>query len=179
MRLTLVALLALMPLPAMADCGLTVADTRAMAAGLVGEWTSKPLQIIMVTKGVPSVLPTEGASPPAVFSLGGDDLVMENVMGDLPMTLTPVLGGTQDYALPGESPLLAGELLAGAIPPNMGCAAEQLPQFHGQSNSPTAGEIGMQIFVVDQNHLINIMSINGPGAATEATQFRAIIEFRR
>ena len=179
MRLFAVILCAL-PLPAMAagQCGLSLAETRALAPELAGTWESKALQAIVVTDGKPVMLTVDGPSPAGVFSLGGDDLVIENALGDAPMTLDPVLGGVQDFALPGESPLSAAELLAGLAAPAP-CAPDQMPQFEGQSSAPGMGAVAMHLFVVSPTEMINVISIKGGTDAVNPTAFRAVVRFSR
>lgn len=182
MRRIAVALMTLLPLPAAAQvlCGPTVAETRAMAPDLAGKWATRALQIIMVRKGVPQIFPTDGDTPPGELRLVGGNLVMMAAVGDRPVMLDPVLGGRDDFALPGESRLSATELLTTTVLATYpDCRAEHLPQFQGQLTVPEMGVIHMSLFVLGPQHLVNVMTITGRGGSEDATDFRAVIDFSR
>ena len=182
MRVSAIAIgFALMAQAAFAEgyCRLDVAAAAALPADLTGEWQGAVEQAIAVQAGKPSVLPVDGAQRPAQFAASAEGLVFSDATTPSPITLLPVTGSDWDFALPGESPLAAAELLdpllqAAAV----ACPVGSLPQYRGTVAMDAARKVTFHAFVLNAQHLLLVMQVGSSGAP-RAEGVRAVLDFSR
>lgn len=160
-------------------CRLDVAAEAALPAQLAGEWQGAVVQAIAVQAGQPSVLPVDGAQRPAQFAASAEGLVFSDATTPSPITLLPVTGSDWDFALPGESPLAAAELLdpllqAAAV----ACPVGSLPQYRGTVAMDAARKVTFHAFVLNAQHLLLVMQVGSSGAP-RAEGVRAVLNFSR
>ena len=160
-------------------CRLDMAAAAALPADLTGEWQGAVEQAIAVQAGKPSVLPVDGAQRPAQFAASAEGLVFSDATTPSPITLLPVTGSDWDFALPGESPLAAAELLdpllqAAAV----ACPVGSLPQYRGTVAMDAARKVTFHAFVLNAQHLLLVMQVGSSGAP-RAEGVRAVLNFSR
>lgn len=182
MRVSAIAIgFALMAQAAFAEgyCRLDVAAEAALPVQLAGTWQGAVAQAIAVQAGKPSVLPVDGAQRPAQFAASAEGLVFSDATTPSPITLLPVTGSDWDFALPGESPLAAAELLdpllqAAAV----ACPVGSLPQYRGTVAMDAARKVTFHAFVLNAQHLLLVMQVGSSGAP-RAEGVRAVLNFSR
>ena len=182
MRVSAIAIgFALMAQAAFAEgyCRLDVAAEAALPVQLAGTWQGAVAQAIAVQAGKPSVLPVDGAQRPAQFAASAEGLVFSGATTPSPITLLPVTGSDWDFALPGESPLAAAELLdpllqAAAV----ACPVGRLPQYRGTVAMDAARKVTFHAFVLNAQHLLLVMQVGSSGAP-RAEGVRAVLNFSR
>ena len=156
-----------------------MAAAAALPAQLAGEWQGTAVQAIAVQAGKPSVVPVDGARRPAQFATSADGLLFSDATTPSPIPLLPVSGADWDFALPGESPLAAAELLD----PLLQAAAEDcpvgnLPQYRGTMAMDASRKVTFHAFVLSAQHLLLVMHVGSTGAP-RAEGVRAVLEFSR
>ena len=112
-------------------CRPDAAEMAALPAALAGDWQSTLLQSMMVVDGQPSgMAPSDTIMPVTIAGEAGGISLLDAAMGQA-FGLKAVLGDAE-FALPGETPLGAAELLGPLLDEaGVTCGAVDLPQFRG------------------------------------------------
>ena len=160
-------------------CRLDVAAEAALPALLAGTWQGGVAQAIAVQAGKPSALPLDRAQRPAQIAASANGLVFSDATTQSPISMAPVTGSDWNFALPGESPLSAAELLdpllkAAAVV----CPVGELPQFRGEVAMDAARKVTFHAFVLGTQHVVLVMQVGSTGAP-RAEGVRAVLEFSR
>ena len=166
---------------ALADpyCKPDAAELTALPELLAGEWQGEIVQGVAVQDGKPSVLPTDGKSTPAVLAVVGRAISFSDATTTAPVLLD-IATKAVDFALPGESPLDAEELL-GPLLPETGCALVDLPQFRGAVSMAQGMAVQFRAYVVARDQLLIVMQVAqvGPVARPTGSAVRVVLRYGR
>lgn len=179
--LFLIGLFSLFGPPAYAQgvCALSPGDQAALPEGLSGAWQGAVVQAIAVQAGKPSALPLDRAQRPAQFSASGEGLVFSDATTQSPIDLAPVTGSDWNFALPGESPLSAAELLDPLLQEAaVDCPVGALPQYRGEVAMDAARKVTFHAFVLGTQRVVLVMQVGSTGAP-RAEGVRAVLDFSR
>lgn len=162
-------------------CKPDAAERAALPGLLAGDWQRSVVAGAAVIGGVPRQMPADTASTAARLTAEGASIGLPDP--SLPETahLQADLGGDQDYALPGESPLLAQELLAPLLAEaGVVCDAADLPQFQAQIAAGQGLGMRLRLFVLgkDQLVLVTYVAQLGP-VARPGTAVRVVMRYAR
>lgn len=160
-------------------CKPDAAELAALPGLLAGEWQGEIVQGVAVQGGRPRVLPTDGKPSPAVLAAAGQAISFSDATTPAPVLLN-VTTSAMDFALPGESPLDAAELL-GPLLPESGCALVDLPQFHGAVSMAQGMAVQFRAYVVARDQLLMVMQVGqvGPVAKASGTAVRVVLRYGR
>jgi hypothetical protein len=132
-----------------------------------------------VQEGKPRLLP-EGAAPtPARLAAVAGGLRYSDATA--PDGIDLAAGAVaENFALPGESPLLAEELLRPQIAAEA-CDLKDIPQFQGAMPMANAVTARFHAYVVSGDDMLMVMQVGqlGPLAKPSDTAVRAVLRFRR
>lgn len=166
----LAVLLMSQPVMAADFCGVTPEEAIALPKALEGVWTGVLRGGILVNAGIPQALPADDEEIMEIsVKADGSGLAMA-VTNDFfqPMRLDPV-HDAPDFALPGESPLSAGELLADeAAAAKLGCDPATLPQFQTGMALEGGATSTLRVLALDAGRLVLIVAAVGVGQAARA-----------
>jgi hypothetical protein len=147
---------------------------------LAGEWQGALLQGVVVQGGLPSLMPTDDAVVThAALAVGAAGLIYSDSTVPAGIEL-PANAAIDDFALPGESALMADELLG----PMMGdspCALAEMAQFQG-ATPPKDGIVWrFHAFVLSDAEWLMVVHMTeaGPVAKPNAMAVRAVLRYVR
>lgn len=178
MRTSLAALFAtvLLTTPATpADyCGLTGAARTAVAEDLAGSWQAVFRSgLIEMEDGKVQPLPAQEEPETAIFTSDGRSLTLAEDTLFPAVTLMPYsvvsLQTRPDFALPGESPLMAAELLAPEVEATgLPCDPASLPQFLAKVPMDGGASATLWVFALSKDRMALVVQGAGGGQAARA-----------
>ena len=181
MRLHLILPLLILPTAALPDdyCLQKGAEHPAYAADLATDWQGNVVQFLTVTAGKPQLGPGDDSRKPASFTAEGENLLFSDATTKAAVTLTPSNGAKWDFALPGEAPLAAEELLSPMLATaNIACPVEFLPQFFGTTQIDASATVEFHAYVLTPHHMMMVIQFH-PADQAAANGLRAVIDFIR
>ncbi len=160
-------------------CKPDAAELVALPGMLAGDWQGEILQGVAVQGGKPRVLPTDAKPTPATLAVAGQAISFSDATTPAPVLLD-VTTSAVDFALPGESPLDAAELL-GPILPESACALSDLPQFHGAVSMAQGMAVQFRAYMVARDQVLMVMQVGqvGPVAKPSGTAVRVVLRYSR
>lgn len=160
-------------------CKPDAAELAALPAAVAGDWQGALLQGVAVQDGKPRLLPEGGAPTPAKVTAAGAGLRYSDATAPEGIDLA-ASSAVENYALPGESPLLAEELLTPVMAAG-GCSLADLPQFLGAT--PLAGGVSARFhaYVISGSEMLMVMQVGqvGPLAKPGNLAVRAVLRYTR
>ena len=181
MRMPLILVLALTPTFALAEdyCLRNGAEHPALAVDLATDWQGEVVQFLTVTDGKPQIIPRDNTRKTASFTAKGQTLNFTDATTHSPVALEPANGSKWDFALPGEAPLKAEELLGPMlVSASITCPIEFLPQYFGTSRFGTSALVEFHAYVLTRHHILMVIQLHPTEQAT-ANGLRAVIDFTR
>jgi hypothetical protein len=148
---------------------------------MAGDWQRSVVAGAAVLGGVPRQMPADARGTPASLTAEGAGVGLPDPSLPEAAHLLPSAAADQDYALPGESPLLAQELLAPLLAEaGVTCAAADLPQFQAQIAAGRGLGMRLRLFVLgkDQLVLVTYVAQLGP-VARPGTAVRVVMRYAR
>ncbi|WP_156317420.1 hypothetical protein [Cypionkella psychrotolerans] len=160
-------------------CKPSAAELVALPGLLVGDWQGEIVQGVAVQGGKPSLLPEGGQPTPATLAVAGAAISFADATTPQPVLLSAT-AATEDFALPGESPLGAEELL-GPLMLEGGCAVGDLPQFEGAAAMAAGMAVRFSAFVLGKSQLLMVMQVGqvGPVAKPSGAGVRVVLRYSR
>ena len=162
-------------------CKPDAAELAALPGQMAGDWQRAVVAGAAVLGGVPRQMPADAMAMPAALTAEGAGIGLPDP--SLPETahLLPGADADQDYALPGESPLLAQELLEPMLAEaGVACAAVDLPQFQAQIAAGQGLGMRLRLYVLgpDKAVLVTYVAQLGP-VARPGTAVRVLMRYTR
>lgn len=162
--------------PALAEdyCGLTNDQRAALPQALAGTWAARLRGAIMVgTDGKPQALPEDADTREAILAADGAGLALAEDDIFPAVTLAPAViddHAEPDFALPGESPLGAAELLAPeAAAARLTCDPKTLPQFVVEvPMEGTDANATLRLFALSSAQMVMVIGGQGGGQSARA-----------
>ena len=181
MRLPLVLALSFMPTLLQAEdyCLQKGVEHPAFAVDLATDWQGQVVQFLTVTDGKPQIGPRDDSRKTASFEAKGETLLFTDATKSSPVALAPANGAKWDFALPGEAPLKAEELLGPMLQSaNITCPVEFLPQFFGTSRFGNTAMVEFHAYILTPHHMLMVIQLHPADQAT-ANGLRAVIDLTR
>lgn len=156
-------------------CGVTMDQRNAAPAGLAGSWLGTARSAMMVgADGKPLVAALDEADPLEItLKADGPGLSIEEANDFFPpmalkaFTVEPL--SEPDFALPGESPLGAAELLASEVKAaGLACNAKDLPQFVAEMPMDDASSATIRLFALTSDLMVLVITGEGQGQTARA-----------
>lgn len=162
-------------------CKPDAAELAALPGLLAGDWQRSMVSGTAVVGGVPQQMPQDGSSTPATLLAEGGGLGMPDPSLAESAHFIPDSGPSVDFALPGESPLMAAELLAPLLAEaGIACDAADLPQFQARLAAGQGLGMRLQLFVLRQDRLVLVTSVAQLGpVARPGTAVRVMMRLGR
>ena len=181
MRLPLVLALSFMPTLLQAEdyCLQKGVEHPAFAVDLATDWQGQVVQFLTVTDGKPQTAPRHDSRKSASIEAKGETLLFTDATTQTPVALEPANGAKWDFALPGEAPLKAEELLGPMLQSaNITCPVEFLPQFFGTSRFGNTAMVEFHAYILTPHHMLMVIQLHPADQAT-ANGLRAVIDLTR
>lgn len=155
-------------------CGLTGAPRLGVASDLAGTWQAVFRSgLVALADGKVQPLPADDAPQKAVFTSDGRSLTLAEDTLFPAVTLVPYtvvsLQTRPDFALPGESPLPASELLAPEVTAlGLTCDPASLPQFLVKMPMDEGASATLWLFALTPDDLAMVVKGEGSGQTARA-----------
>lgn len=156
-------------------CGVTMDQRNSAPAGLAGAWAGKVRSGMMVgPDGKPQAMTAdEEDGLEIMIKADGTGLSMEEAYDFFPAValtaFTVEVMSEPDFALPGESPLGAAELLAPEVlTAGLSCNAKDLPQFVADVPMDDAASATFRLFALTPDQLVLVIKGEGGGKTARA-----------
>jgi len=129
-----------------------------------------------VVQGQPQAMPLSDAAMTSRIEVGpGGIRVVDATMPEAPVLVAT--SEAAEFALPGESPLGAGEFL-GSLLGGVACAAVDLPQFEGQMPPVQGMGTSLRAFVLSEREMLLVMMVRQVAEPAQ-NGVRAVLRYRR
>lgn len=161
-------------------CKPNAAELATVPGLLAGEWQGALLQGVVVQGGLPSLLPTDGAAVThATLGVGAAGLIYSDSTVPAGIEL-PENAAIDDFALPGETALMADELL-GPMIGETNCALSEMAQFQGATLPKDGVMWRFHAFVLSDAEWLMVMHLDegGPLVKPNAMAARAVLRYTR
>lgn len=163
-------------------CAPGVAELATLPGLVAGTWQGVIAQGVVVQAGKPSALP-QGSADTAVFSaVPGGISFSDATTADGIVLMPGAAGPVPDFALPGESPMAADELLGPLLAEaGIACAPNDLPRFQGGQPMPGGMAATFQAYLLSQHQMLMVMQVGqaGPVVDQKADGVRVVLSYTR
>lgn len=159
-------------------CRPDATEMASLPARLAGDWQGVLVQGVAVVAGQPRAMPSNPADLPAKVSAIAGGIMLADAQKPAAWDLMAATGDA-DFALPGETPLRAEEMLAPLVTEaGADCPALDLPQFLGALPEAQGMAGSIHLYALSDRTMLMVFLFNEAGEPRK-NGVRAVLRYRR